>query len=145
MPTNHFILKTLNIKDENIKMSNRCEERIIKGVVTKCYFGKLSYIPEGCIHCGERNTNGVIKKNATCLTKIIITKISERPAYLILEKQRFYCKNCDGYFTAKTNIVNEYSHISNQTRLSVLNKATQIRSQKSISESCSVARQQYLA
>ena len=30
VPTNHFILETLNIKDENIKMSNYFEERKLK-------------------------------------------------------------------------------------------------------------------
>ncbi|MCC3657724.1 ABC transporter permease subunit, partial [Staphylococcus haemolyticus] len=36
---------------------------------------------------------------------ITLLKIMEMPAYLKLQKQRFYCKSCDSHFTAKYNIV----------------------------------------
>ena len=134
MPTNDFILKTLNFKDENIKMSDVCEERKVKGVLTKCYFGKLSYIPKVCIHCGTQNTQGVIKKNGTRLTTIVIPKVSECPAQLILKKQRFLCRQCNQTFVAETNVVEKYHRISNNTRLAVINKLVETISIKSISK-----------
>lgn len=60
-------------------------------------------------------------------------------AFLILKKQRFYCKHCCSYFTAQINIVDADCHISNNSRLTIVNKATSIRSQKSIAKSCGVS------
>lgn len=71
-------------------------------------------------------------------SRITIPKVSERQAYLNLKKQRFYCKHCCTHFTAETKIVERYCHISDHIRLAVLQKATEIRSQKSIAESCAV-------
>lgn len=120
-------------------MREYCEERKIKGVVTKCYFGKLSYTPEGCIHCGERNINGVIKKNGTRLTKIIIPKVSEYPAQLILKKQRFLCRKCNQTFVAETDVVEKYHRISNNTRLAVMDKLTETISIKFISKTYDIS------
>ena len=44
-------------------------------------------------------------------------------------KQRFYCKSCDSHFTAKSNIVDAHCFISNKTKLAVLDKAQEYRSQ----------------
>ena len=63
----------------------------------------------------------------------------EMPAYLNLQKQRFYCKTCDSHFTAKSDIVDDYCFISNKTKLAVLNKAQECRSQKSIAKSCLIS------
>ena len=63
----------------------------------------------------------------------------EMPAYLELQKQRFYCKSCDSHFTAKSNIVDAHCFISNKTKLAVLDKAQEYRSQKSIAKSCLVS------
>ena len=54
-------------------------------------------------------------------------------------KQRFYCKSCDSHFTAKSNIVDAHCFISNKTKLAVLDKAQEYRSQKSIAKSCLVS------
>ena len=62
----------------------------------------------------------------------------EMPAYLNLQKQRFYCKTCDSHFTAKSDIVDDYCFISNKTKLAVLNKAQESLS-KSIAKSCLIS------
>ena len=54
-------------------------------------------------------------------------------------KQRFYCKSCDSHFTAKSNIVDAHCFISNKTKLAVLDKVQEYRSQKSIAKSCLVS------
>ncbi|WP_411354067.1 transposase family protein, partial [Staphylococcus nepalensis] len=78
-------------------------------------------------------------KNGFKSSRITIPKISEMNAFLILKKQRFYCKHCCSYFTAQINIVDADCHISNNSRLTIVNKATSIRSQKSIAKSCGVS------
>ncbi|MDT3983447.1 LacI family DNA-binding transcriptional regulator [Staphylococcus ureilyticus] len=60
-------------------------------------------------------------------------------AFLLLKKQRFYRKHCCSYFTAQTNIVDVGCYISNNSRLTIIDKATSIRSQKSIAKSCGVS------
>ncbi|PTK88557.1 hypothetical protein BUZ03_13160 [Staphylococcus gallinarum] len=65
--------------------------------------------------------------------------MNERPSYLILAKQRFYCKHCESYFTAETNLVDAFCNISNNTKFAILNKANEIRSEKSIAQACFVS------
>ena len=68
-------------------------------------------------------------KNGKKTSTITLLKIMEMPAYLELQKQRFYCKSCDSHFTAKSNIVDAHCFISNKTKLAVLDKAQEYRSQ----------------
>lgn len=136
---NHFISKTLGIKDENIEFQETIDEKVIKGMKSLIYYAKLSYTPKRCINCGYDNENFSIVKNGTKKSRLTINKISERPAYLVLYKQRFHCKLCDSYFTAESRCVDRYCFISNNTKLAVINKSTQIRSEKSIAESCFVS------
>ena len=68
-----------------------------------------------------------------------IPKVSEKLAYLILEKQRFHCKKCCSSFTAETPVVERNCYFSQNTRLAVLNKSIDILSQKSVAESCHVS------
>lgn len=91
------------------------------------------------MQCGVLNTNYAIVKNGFKSSRITIPKISEMNAFLILKKQKFYCKHCYSYFTAQTNIVDVDCHISNNSRLTIIDKATSIRSQKSIAKSCGVS------
>ncbi|MBI5976083.1 transposase family protein, partial [Staphylococcus canis] len=72
-------------------------------------------------------------------SRITLPHISELPAYLILKKQRFYCKACNTYFTAQSSVVDKFCFISKNTKMAVLNKATDIRSEASIAQDCSVS------
>ena len=136
---NYFISKTLGIEDPNIIFENKIEEIEFKGQKCKYFYAKVSYTPDCCESCGVLNTNHTIVKNGFKNSRITIPKISEMNTFLVLKKQRFYCKNCCSYFTAKTNIVDVDCHISKNTRLTILDKATSIRSQKSIAKSCGVS------
>ncbi|RZI05786.1 ISL3 family transposase [Staphylococcus condimenti] len=135
---NHFISTTLGIKDKNIEFDTKIEEKEYKGKTCLFYFGKMTYVPEHCENCGFKNIDHSIIKNGMKNSRITIPKVSERQAYLNLKKQRFYCKHCCTHFTAETKTVERHCHISDNTRLAVLQKATEIRSQKSIAESCAV-------
>ncbi|AVO00978.1 MULTISPECIES: ISL3 family transposase [Staphylococcus] len=130
---------TLGIKDKNITFEDKVEERKYKGKNSLFYFGKLIHSPKRCKLCGHENTNFSIIKNGLKKSCLTIPKVSEKPAYLILEKQRFHCKKCCSYFTAETPVVERNCYISQNTRLAVLNKSIDIRSQKSVAESCHVS------
>ncbi|MVG28173.1 hypothetical protein GO651_13680 [Staphylococcus aureus] len=94
--------------------------------------------PKRCKLCGHENTSYSIIKNGFKKSCLTIPKVSEKPAYLILEKQRFHCKKCCSYFTAETSVVERNCYISQNTRLAVLNKSIDIRSQKSVAEYCHI-------
>ncbi|MDT0724445.1 MULTISPECIES: transposase family protein [Staphylococcus] len=136
---NYFMSKTLGIEDPNIIFDNKLEEAEFKGKRCKYFYAKVTYTPDCCENCGVLNKNYTIVKNGFKISGITIPKVSEMNAFLVLKKQRFYCKHCSTYFTAQTNIVDVDCHISNNTRLAVLDKATSIRSQKSIAKSCGVS------
>lgn len=37
----------------------------------------------------------------------MLTKVSGLPAFLVLRKQRYYCKECTSYFTEKSDVMDE--------------------------------------
>lgn len=119
MSTNNYILNLLNIKDENIFISNNIEEKLIKGKNTKIIYGVLTYNPDSCPCCGivNHSTNDIIKWGFKLNCKIKIPKISNFNSLLILNKQRFYCKHCHNTFIAETGLVNKHCNISNNTNL----------------------------
>ncbi|MFO3692307.1 transposase family protein [Staphylococcus felis] len=53
--------------------------------------------------CGIQNDTHLIIKHGFHKTKVYMGLIFERPAYLNLKKQRFYCKACNQTFTAETS------------------------------------------
>jgi hypothetical protein len=63
MSTNNYILDLLNIKDNNIFISEKIEEKVIKGDNYKIIEGFLTYNPRYCPRCGVINesTNDIIK------------------------------------------------------------------------------------
>lgn len=85
---------TLRIKDKNITFEDKVEERKYKEKNSLFYFGKLIHSPKRCKLCEHKNTNYSIIKNGFKKSCLTIPKVYEKPAYLILEKQRFYCKKC---------------------------------------------------
>ncbi|ARJ17204.1 transposase [Staphylococcus lugdunensis] len=132
-------LTMLRIKDKNIIISETITEDKYKGHKSLFFYTTLTYKPSHCDNCLAKNENYSIIKNGKKFSTITLLRIMERPAYLKLKKQRFYCKNCDSYFTAKSEIVDNYCFISNTTKLAVLDKAQDYRSQKSIAKSCLVS------
>ena len=110
---NNYILNLLNIKDENIYILEKFEEKVIKGKNNKLIFGILTYNPECCPLCGVMNKSKEdIIKWGFKHCKIKIPKISNCNSLLILNKQRFYCKHCNKTFIAETNLVNRNCNIS---------------------------------
>lgn len=127
----------LNIKDNNIYFNEDCLEIVnIKGVDTKVFHGHLTYIPEFCPKCGCINEgfNDIIKWNWKRNCKIKITKACGYNALLILDKQRFLCKNCNRTFTACTNVVDYHKQISNDTNFNIKLELMQKGSEKDIAK-----------
>lgn len=127
----------LNIKDENIYFYENCLEIVnINNVQTKLFHGYLTFIPEYCPKCGCINEgfNDIIKWDWKRNCKIKITKVCGFNALLILDKQRFYCKNCNKTFTASTNVVDFHKQISNDINLNIKLELMQKSSEKDIAK-----------
>ena len=52
---NNYILNLLNIKDENIYLLEKIEEKVIRGKNNKLIFGILTYNPNHCSICDVVN------------------------------------------------------------------------------------------
>lgn len=129
MSINNCILKSLNMKEENVNFKeNFVEERIINKKRSLVYMGYLSNNIIKCPKCNSTN----IKKNGIRKSLIKIPKVSELNSYLELEKQRYYCKDCKHTISAKTNIVNYRCRISNNTKISINNYTSKTITNKDI-------------
>lgn len=141
MSTNNYILNLLNIKDNNIHIYEKIDEKVIKGTNYKIIEGVLTYNPRYCPCCGVINesTNDIIKwgfrKN--CIIKI--PKISNCKARLILHKQRFLCKHCSNTFIAETNLIDRNKNISNNTELQIVEELMLKQSEKDIANRLDVS------
>ena len=141
MSTNNYILNLLNIKDNNIYISQKIEEKVIKGINYKIIEGILTYIPSHCSCCGIANesSNDIIKwgfrKN--CIIKI--PKISNCKSRLILHKQRFLCKHCGNTFIAETNLIDRNKNISNNTEVQIVEELMLKQSEKDIANRLDVS------
>ena len=131
-----YTKKILNIEDENIYFYDDCLEiKLIKGIKTKVFHGFLTYTPEYCPHCGCINEgfNDIIKWNFKRNCKIKVTKVANYNTILLLDKQRFFCKNCLKTFTASTNVVDFHKQISNDIKNAVTLDLMTKDSEKNIS------------
>lgn len=141
MSTNNYILNLLNIKDENIHIIKKCNEKLIKGKNYKIIEAILTYNPICCPCCEAVNnsSNDIIKwgfrKN--CIVKI--PKQGNCLTRLILHKQRFFCKHCNNTFIAETNLVNRNKNISINTNLQIKLELMKKQSEKDIAERMDVS------
>lgn len=126
MSINNCILKTLNLKDKNIKFEeNFVEERKIKGNRCLVYIGYLENNFECCPYCG---CLGSMKKNGTKTSLIKVPKVSELNTYLQLKKQIYKCRDCNKKITAQTTEVEYRCRISNNTKYSIIKYSKEILS-----------------
>ena len=126
MSISNCILKTLNLKDKNIKFEEEfVEERKIKGNRCLVYIGYLENNFEFCPYCGSLNS---MKKNGTKTSLIKVPKVSELNTYLQLKKQIYKCRDCNKRITAKTTEVEYRCRISNNTKYSIIKYSKEILS-----------------
>src|SRR5690625_3162317 len=110
-----------------------------KGKTAKFITGKLTYTPIYCECCGVKNEDYTVYKNGTKTSRITLPISGAYPTYLNLKKQRFYCKACNGTFSASTSIVQKDCFISNHTKAKILIKATDAQSLTDIAKDCLVS------
>jgi len=101
-----------------------------KGKTAKFMTGKLTYTPTHCECCGVKNENYTIYKNGTKTSRITLPFTGIHPTYLLLKKQRFFCKACNHSLIAKSSIVEKHCFISKQSRAQVLIKSAEAQTNK---------------
>ncbi|WP_408868852.1 transposase family protein [Brochothrix campestris] len=127
------IANSSGITDETISFPKTwCLTQLIKGVLSTCYFGTLSYIPSRCANCGFNNKTVKLIKHGTKLSRITLLKTNNLPTYLFLKKQRFLCKGCKTTFIASTSMVKRNCFISKRVIQTLAAEGQFITSEKDI-------------
>ena len=139
MPIYNDISEMIGMKVQNLNITQCLGIQLFKNIQSLFYKGILTYQPKGCECCGHKNEHHTVIKNGFRTTKVYMGLILERPTYLILKKQRFYCKACGQTFTAKTPYINPRCTISNDVKLIVSRKLTSVVSEKDIAKSILVS------
>ena len=120
------------MEQENIHFYKEpLKEENIKGKRSLVFHGFLTYIPEYCPKCGTCYDEK-IEKHGFKNSLIKIPSVSKLNTYLSLDKQRYYCNNCNRTFTCTTKIVNYGCNISNNTKHSIAVDLIKKRSEKDI-------------
>lgn len=142
MTQDNYIRNLLNIKDENIHFYENGVNfvELKKGVKTQTIKANLTYIPEYCPKCGCVNIdNSIIKWDYKRNCKVKISKICNYNAIILLDKQRFMCKNCNSTFTATTSLIKPNKQISNNLELFVKQELVRKSSLKDIASRSNIS------
>ena len=132
MSQDYYILKTLNMEEDNIHFYDEfVKEEIIDGKRSLVYQAYLTYIPEYCPKCGVVYDEN-FEKHGFKNSLIKIPAVSKLNSYLSLRKQRYICHHCNRTFTCSTSIVDYGCNISNNTKHSIAIDLTKKISQKDI-------------
>ena len=139
MSLTNIILKTLNLRDTNIKFYEKSiTEKVVKGKRSLIYHAYLTYEVETCPKCCCLN-NGFIDKHGFKLSRIKMPSVSKLDTYLYLNKQRYYCNHCKASFMCTTDIGNRGCFISNNTKLPIATDMGKIISEKDIAKNNNVS------
>lgn len=112
------IKSLLQITDKAITFNaSPVSQMEIKGKLSHIIQGKLSYTVAHCPHCGMDKS---IVKNGVRRSKITLPSISGLPAYLWLDKQRYFCQHCHKSMTASTPIVSPNAFISTRLKQMII-------------------------
>jgi transposase len=132
MPHTDFIRDLLDLKDQNIIISENCySEEKIKNVTHKVIEAKLDYQPQACYKCGHVFDKNVIK-HGTKSSDVKVLSTAGFPTIIRLKKQRYLCRHCSSTFILKTSLVNSGCFISNNTKLSIALEAKKKISEKDL-------------
>ena len=122
------IRKLLNIKDLNIQFSPDSVQEQDNKLYIHC---SLTYPVHTCPKCHHE---GCVVKNGFRTSKVTYLESAGQASYLILNKQRFLCKQCHYSFTAQTQLVERNCSISRATKQKIASLATRTYSEKSIAD-----------
>jgi len=135
---NDSIRNLLNIKDKNIYFDeNFVSDELIKDITAKVFHAKLTYSPTYCTCCGGESSN--IIKYGFKASKIVIPGVSNFNTYLLLRKQKFFCKQCNQTFMAESSLVDKNCHISKSTKLAISLESKEKISEKDIARRYNVS------
>ena len=132
MPICNDISHILGIKVKNLRITRELGLYFYKQSQCIFYEGDLTYKAKSCDLCGAQNENQTIIKHGSRKTSVYMGLVFERPAYLALKKQRFYCKACQRTYTAKTPYIRSRCRISTDVKLVITKKLAKVRSEKDI-------------
>ncbi|MGX7086437.1 ISL3 family transposase [Gemella bergeri] len=142
---NTDLKKLLGINDNNIKITGvknvTCTKQssiLLPTALFKIVYGKVEYKQPKCNNCGVKGCSKVVK-NGSKLSYIKLQKCGGKLTFLHLTKQRYYCKNCNKYSTAKTSITKGKCTISLELKREVIYRLTFESSRKSIARECEIS------
>lgn len=136
----HIISSILQINDPNIYYSDpTVEKQWHKDRYAIFITATLTYTLHACPHCECESPQCMIVKNGTRAARITLPHLSGTPAFLMLNKQRFFCKACRHSFTAQTDIVERHCHISNRVRQWIADQCQHRISEQYMAEMSSVS------
>lgn len=138
---NH-IKKMLRIKEEHLTITDLNQEEY-KGIQTIVLSATLSSVASRCQNCGTlpigKDDSVIIVKNGTKETTIRFEAFNHLPMVMKLRKQKYYCRSCQTYSTAKTNIVDEKSFIANHVKVKIMHLLQEKISLTLIAKLCGVS------
>ncbi|WP_125591325.1 ISL3 family transposase [Companilactobacillus jidongensis] len=122
MSQDNSILCALDIKDNNIKNISVSDAIIKKrGVIKhiKLINAELSYVLHRCPHCGMK----ALVKNGKKRTNVRLASFNGKEYHMILNKQRYLCRNCDCTCGAHSDLLIKNHTITNQVKDRILDLA----------------------
>lgn len=105
---NKELLKIFNIKDKRIELT-QVKEDYLKGRRINKLYGNLTYSVDKCIDCNSKT----LVKNGYDLVKIQLSNIGDKATYLLLNKQRYLCRDCRRCFTISCKDCTKHNRKSN--------------------------------
>ena len=139
MPVFNDMSAMIGMKVPNLKITQCLGIKSFKNVQSLFYKGTLTYQLKGGECCGIKNEQHTVIKNGLRSTRVYMGLILERPSFVILKKQHFYCKDCGQTFTATTPYIDPRCTISNDVKLMVSQKHSGVVSEKDIAHSMSIS------
>lgn len=136
------IKKLLRIVEENLEVIS-VEQELIKKKQTLAIYAVLSPKPQACQRCGstpfDSKGNQIIVKNGTKESSVRFENYNHMPTIMKLKKQKYVCKNCQHYSTAKTYFVKDNCFIAEHVKFKIINLLREKISLKFIGKLCSVS------
>ncbi len=104
----HSIKSLFSIKDENIEITE-IREAVYKNRKVTLAESTLTRVFRRCPCC--KATADQLVKNSKKVSMILLNRSGNKRAYLRLKKQRYHCRTCGKYFTARKHVPAELHHI----------------------------------
>lgn len=125
----------LDIQDKQISFQEDCVKYgLRRGSYCKFLYAKLTYTPASCVHCNAQNKNYTVIKNGNQESILTMPTSGVHPTYMVLKKQRFYCRACAQTFTAQSPLVKKDCFITNKVKVAIVVDTSTAQSVKDISE-----------